>query len=108
MILLMKSVKSILGHNIKSYRKRIGLTQGGLSARVGISKSTITLIESGKVWPEFQNIEAIAKVLGVEHRLLFVDGSSKPIAVKPTPPEALKIITEIVEKSMQPKSDNEK
>ena len=41
-----------MGKRIRKYRERIGLTQGELASRVGLSNTTLSHIECGKGRPE--------------------------------------------------------
>lgn len=54
-----------MGKRIRKYRERIGLTQGELASRVGLSNTTLSHIECGKGRPELNNLVMIANELGV-------------------------------------------
>lgn len=59
------------GARVRSYRKRIKLPNGRtmsgpvLARRVGVSKGTISALESGKVWVRIPILARIATELGV-------------------------------------------
>ncbi len=91
MILLMKSVKEQLGHNVRRYRDRIGLGQFELAEAVGMSQTAIGLLERGKVWPEYDNLVRIAEVCQVPVAAFFEVGR---VEIKPTPEEALKVLSD--------------
>ena len=44
----MKQIDMQIGHKIKTKRRKMGITQAGLSNKVSISPSYLNLIESGK------------------------------------------------------------
>ena len=54
-----------LGKRIKEIRLRKGLTQEGLSARSGLTKSYISLLEAGKKIPAISTLSGIAVALGM-------------------------------------------
>ena len=61
-----------LGARIRSARESKGLTQGGLAALVGVSRSAVAQWETGRSGQVGANLAAIARALdvGVEHLLL--------------------------------------
>ena len=54
-----------VGQSIKTFRNKVGMTQQDLSEKTGISVQSIRKYESDKVVPKSQNLQVIAKVLGV-------------------------------------------
>lgn len=90
----MDTIKTILGRNVRHYRNRIGLSQDELARLVGISKGSVQLLESGKVWPEYENLSAIAQALGVSE-FAFIDDTPKA-QVAPTPEEALAVLAKAI------------
>lgn len=54
-----------MGKRIRKYRERIGLTQGELASRVGLSNTTLSHIECSKGRPELNNLVMIANELGI-------------------------------------------
>ncbi|RUP41607.1 MAG: XRE family transcriptional regulator [Acinetobacter sp.] len=63
-----------IGKKIKSARRRKGLTQGQLAARVGLSDhSSISKIEKGNLNPSLEVIENIANALQVNCVVVFED-----------------------------------
>lgn len=48
---------------IKEYRKKKGITQDALAARIGINRATISKYESGAISPPMEQIVKIAQVL---------------------------------------------
>lgn len=79
------------GEQIKAARKRAGLTQMELSARLGnTSNSTVAQWETGTRTPGMRSIAALAKALGCPASELVCDEENAPRAVEP--------MREIVEK----------
>lgn len=54
-----------VGQNIRTFRTKQGLTQAKLSELTGIAEVTIRKYESGKIVPKSQNLNRLAKGLGV-------------------------------------------
>lgn len=79
------------GERIRAARKRAGLTQMELSARLGnTSNSTVAQWETGTRPPGMRSIEALAKAIGCPASELVCDEENAPRAVEP--------MREIVEK----------
>ena len=58
---------TLIGNRIKKRREELGMTQQELADRVGYAaKSSISLIESGRVQPPFDKVISIAQVLSCE------------------------------------------
>ena len=57
-------MQSTLGENIRQARKNYGMTQTVLAERIGISKTSLSLIESGETKdPKYSIVKNIARVL---------------------------------------------
>ena len=54
------------GQRIRYYRKSIGLTQKELAQKIGITQSSIVLWENDKTTPVYNNLRALAEVLGMD------------------------------------------
>ena len=54
-----------IGQRIRTFRKRIGMTQQELSDKTGISVQSIRKYESDRMVPKSQNLQSISKTLGV-------------------------------------------
>lgn len=63
--------------NIKYYRDLRGLNQSELAIQADSSNGMIGNIESGKAYPSFKNVIAIAKALHVHPADLFLRDASK-------------------------------
>ncbi len=77
------------------------MTQAELAERSGIPLTTLQTIEDGKSWPEFSNLMAICDTLGIHPSTLFIDPENRP---KPTPEEALAVLSEHVHNQMKAKA----
>ncbi len=64
----------IVGVNIKSARKEMGLTLRGLAEKLGVSASFISQVESGKASPSLSTLKNIADALGYTVSALIDDG----------------------------------
>jgi len=64
---------SIVGGNIRKYRKLLKITQTELAVRLGTDLSQITRIETGKINTTVSTIYAIAEILQVEPFKFFVE-----------------------------------
>lgn len=60
-----------IGENIRSIRILRGLTQESLAERANLSRSSIVNFETGKRAPRVDDLESIAKALGVEVSIFF-------------------------------------
>jgi transcriptional regulator with XRE-family HTH domain len=76
-------VRTLLAHNMKHYRKVLGISQGVLAARVGCSTVMIGNIEIKKAFPSPDNLDRIAGALEVTATELFADdaGEVVPLSV---------------------------
>lgn len=54
-----------IGGNIKYWRERAGLTQGGLAARIRVTRTTVSRYESGAREPTLGTLAEIADACGV-------------------------------------------
>jgi len=67
-----KSVKAILGENVKFLRLRKGLTQAVLAEKANISVIFLSSIERGTKYPKAETVARLAQVLEVEIFELFI------------------------------------
>ncbi len=65
------AVPKILGRKIKSFRKRLGMTQEELAERVNLTSTYIGFIEQGRNAPSIKTANKIAKELKVSLSDLF-------------------------------------
>jgi len=64
-------ITKVLADNIKLYRELNGLSAAQLAAKVGVSRQTITEIETEKSWIRVSLIEKLAKEFKIEQHELF-------------------------------------
>ena len=67
----MTSLRSVLSHNIKEQRHKLGITQAKLAERVDTSTHYIGMVENGKKFPTPEMLERIAKALEFDAPELF-------------------------------------
>lgn len=67
----MEKIEKILGDNIRTRRKELGLTQEALAESAGVSMFTVQAYESGRRWPELPTLDKISAVLGIPTARLF-------------------------------------
>ena len=66
-----------VGHRVKAFRERLGMSQQELADATGLRQATISLIESGVNKPQLHTIQLIAKAIGAEAaELLSTTGES--------------------------------
>ena len=75
----MYNIKTILGKNVKLYRRRLGLTQEKFSERIGCSLNHFANIEIGKKYPSPELLALIAEHLGVKPSALFATGDEETL-----------------------------
>ena len=68
--------KMSIGLKIRKTRENKGLTQAQLAEMIDMTDRTISRIEVGRVYPEFNTIVAIAKALNVSLDYLLSDETS--------------------------------
>ena len=68
-----------MNNRIKLIRSELGLTQDEFAARIGIGKSSVSLLESGRNNPSSQTVQLICQQFGVRKDwLLYGSGPMKP------------------------------
>jgi transcriptional regulator with XRE-family HTH domain len=67
----MVSLRHRFGKRLRYLRRRAGFTQERLAESAEISVDFISLVERGINAPSFENLEKIAKALGISVRELF-------------------------------------
>ena len=61
-----QELKNVFGENIKNRRKRMGLTQEQLAEKAGVSKNTISDIETGEKFVYADTLVLLAQALETE------------------------------------------
>lgn len=67
----MGELRKQFGKRLQSLRRQAGLTQEQLAEQTEISVDFLSLVERGINAPSFENLEKIAKALGVSVQELF-------------------------------------
>lgn len=75
----MKSLKILLGEQIRNIRKACGLTQEQLAELLEIDQKQVSCIERGINTPSMDRLQKIAEVLDVSVRDLFDFGKTENI-----------------------------
>src|SRR4051794_15401187 len=70
------------GLHIRARREAKGIAQAALAAQIGVDKSYLSLVESGKRVPTEEQIAAISAILGVPSELLLLEAGRLPKDVK--------------------------
>ena len=65
------SLKRNFGKRLRQLRQARGLTQEALAEALGVHVRTVRNMEAGVHGPQFDNLEKLAQVLGVEVKALF-------------------------------------
>jgi transcriptional regulator with XRE-family HTH domain len=67
-----------IGMNMRTLRKRAGVTLDSLAEKVGITKSTLSKIETGKISTAIATLLRIAEALGVQPADFFLRREERP------------------------------
>lgn len=62
------------GDRIKALRKKLGLSQSELGARLGVTNKAVSKWENGEAYPSTKILPELAKLLGTDVRALLFDG----------------------------------
>jgi transcriptional regulator with XRE-family HTH domain len=54
-----------IGHEVRSYRKKLGITVADLAAATGMSVGMLSKIENGNISPSLTTLQSLSKALGV-------------------------------------------
>ncbi len=77
----------MLSDNIKTYRKKNNMSQDELAEKLGVSRQSISLWETGQTQPTIDNIIALAKIFNISSdTLLGVSEGSPTSPASPAPP----------------------
>lgn len=77
---------------IKELRKAFGYTQDKLSKRIGVSRSTIAMYETGECEPGMETLRALANIFNTSTD--YILGLSDTNVKKPPTPEGMDGLTE--------------
>ncbi|MCG5476322.1 helix-turn-helix domain-containing protein [Sinorhizobium fredii] len=59
------NLEMAIGHEVRLYRKKLGLTVTDLSAATGMSVGMLSKIENGNISPSLTTLQALSRALGV-------------------------------------------
>lgn len=63
----------VFAHNVRTYRKALGLSQEAFAHNCGLHRTYISSVEREQRSVSLKNIGKIADALGIEPYLLFID-----------------------------------
>jgi transcriptional regulator with XRE-family HTH domain len=67
------SILNIIGENIRSYRKKLGISQEELAERAGLDRTHVGGVERGERNVSALNIEKLAKALKIKPEKLLME-----------------------------------
>ena len=67
----------MLSDNIREYRKKANMSQDELAEKLGVSRQSISLWETGQTQPTIENIIALAKVAREDELEKEIEGGSE-------------------------------
>ncbi|MCQ0988057.1 helix-turn-helix domain-containing protein [Jiella marina] len=59
------NLEAAIGHEVRGYRKKLGITVSDLSSATGISLGMLSKIENGNISPSLTTLQALSRALGV-------------------------------------------
>ncbi len=79
-----KNLELAIGHEVRAFRKKLGITGADLSAATGISLGMLSKIENGNTSPSLTTLQALARALGVPVTAFFrrFEGERNAVFVK--------------------------
>lgn len=75
----------MLSDNIKNHRKKSNMSQDELAEKLGVSRQSVSLWETGQTQPTIDNIIALAKIFNISSDML-LGSSGSADATRDTPP----------------------
>ena len=66
-----ETVKKLLGNNIRTYRRTIGLTQSELGKRINIDQRQVAYIENGHSFPSLPTLLKFTEIFNCDLKTLF-------------------------------------
>ena len=75
-------LRAAFGTNLRRCRKATGISQEKFSEKIGVARSYVSEIETGRKFPSADVMERICSILGVPIHVLFLrEKDSKPIEI---------------------------
>lgn len=65
------NLEMAIGHEVRAYRKKLGITVTDLAAATGISLGMLSKIENGNISPSLTTLQSLSRALGVPLTALF-------------------------------------
>ena len=59
------NLEMAIGHEVRTYRKKLGITVADLAASTGMSVGMLSKIENGNISPSLTTLQALSKALGM-------------------------------------------
>lgn len=59
------NLEMAIGHEVRAYRKKLGITGADLASATGISLGMLSKIENGNTSPSLSTLQSLAKALGI-------------------------------------------
>lgn len=59
------NLEMAIGHEVRAYRKRLGITVSDLAGATGLSVGMLSKIENGNISPSLTTLQSLSKALGV-------------------------------------------
>jgi transcriptional regulator with XRE-family HTH domain len=59
------NLEMAIGHEVRTYRKKLGITVADMAAATGMSVGMLSKIENGNISPSLTTLQALSKALGV-------------------------------------------
>lgn len=66
------NLEKAIGHEVREYRKKLGITVTDLSAATGISLGMLSKIENGNISPSLTTLQSLSRALGVPVTAFFL------------------------------------
>lgn len=79
-------IQQTIARRIREERERVGITQGELAEKVGVTGNSVWRWEPGAAFPRADDIDRLGEALGIQPEHLL--GEPRP----PTPAEALEVL----------------
>ena len=92
-----EDVRTILGRNVKRYRKQKGLSQEKLAEIIDVSVKHLSMIESGSAFLSADLLQYLSETLDIPVYLLFYEG---PTILSPSSEDRKKQIEAIIDMQM--------